>query len=54
MISEEDLSLFQFADDPHTAFALLKPGLMKYAEQPESPETPSLSKSVNPQSPQGT
>jgi len=53
MISPEDLSLFQFADDPQTAFDLLKPGLLKWCEQPESPETPAISKSVNPQKPQG-
>jgi uncharacterized protein (TIGR00730 family) len=54
MISPEDLNLFQFADDPETAFELLKPGLMMYVEQPETPEMPAISKSVNPQKPQGT
>ena len=53
-ISPEDLNLFHFADDPQTAFELLKPGLMHYVEQPETPETPAISKSVNPQKPQGT
>ena len=33
MISPEDLSLFQFADDPPTAFELLKTGLTTYALQ---------------------
>jgi uncharacterized protein (TIGR00730 family) len=54
MISPEDLNLFQFADDPQTAFELLKPCLMHWVEQPETPETPAISKSVNPQKPQGT
>lgn len=54
MISPEDLRLFQFADDPQTAFELLKPSLMKYAEQPETHETPAISKSRNPQKPSGT
>ena len=54
MISPEDLNLFQFADDPDTAFALLKSGLMDYAAQPETHETPSISKSRNPQKPAGT
>src|SRR5262249_46778192 len=53
MISPEDLNLFQLADDPETAFELLKPGLMHYLEQAETPETPAISKSVNPQKPQG-
>jgi uncharacterized protein (TIGR00730 family) len=54
MISAEDLNLFQFADDPQTAFELLKAGLMTYALQPETPELPSISKSRNPQKPAGT
>src|SRR5947209_576076 len=54
MISPEDLKLFEFADDPETAFELLKPGLMHYVEQPETPEMPAIAKSVNPQNPQGT
>jgi uncharacterized protein (TIGR00730 family) len=54
MISPEDLALFQFADDPQTAFELLKPGLLSYINQPETPEMPAISKSVNPQNPQGT
>jgi uncharacterized protein (TIGR00730 family) len=54
MISPEDLSLFRFADDPATAFELLKEGLMAYALQPETHETPAISKSRNPQKPAGT
>src|ERR1041385_8248088 len=33
MISPEDLNLFQYADDPATAFAVLKESLMVYALQ---------------------
>jgi uncharacterized protein (TIGR00730 family) len=54
MIAPEDLSLFQYADDPQTAFELLKAGLMMYAMQPESLELPSISKSLNPLKPSGT
>jgi len=54
MISPEDLSLFEYADDPQTAFDLLKAGLMMYAMQPETHELPSISKSRNPQKPSGT
>ncbi len=54
MISPEDLDLFQFADDPQSAFEILKTGLTAYALQPETPETPAISKSRNPQKPQGT
>jgi len=53
MISPEDLKLFQFADDPQTAFELLKPGLLAYIESPETPEMPAISKSINPQKPGG-
>ncbi len=53
MISPEDLNLFQYADDPATAFELLKASLMSYALQPETPETPSISKSRNPRAPEG-
>ena len=38
MISPEDLNLFQFADDPATAFELLKTGLAEYAMQHDTPE----------------
>jgi len=54
MISPEDLNLFQYADDPQTAFDILKAGLMMYAMQPETHELPSISKSRNPQKPSGT
>ena len=53
MIAREDLSLFQFADDPDTAFALLKAGLSVYALQHDTPEMPAISKSINPQTPGG-
>ena len=48
MISPEDLNLFQYADDPQTAFEMLKSALLAHAMQPETPETPSISKSRNP------
>jgi len=54
MISPEDLNLFQYADDPQTAFEILKTGLATYALQPDTPETPAISKSRNPQKPAGT
>jgi uncharacterized protein (TIGR00730 family) len=54
MIAPEDLNLFQYADDPPTAFEILKTSLMTYALQPETAETPSISKSRNPQKPAGT
>ena len=54
MISAEDLTLFQYADDPQSAFEILKTSLMTYALQPETPETPAISKSRNPQKPGGT
>jgi len=53
MISPEDLNLFQYADDPQTAFEILKAGLMTYAAQPDTPETPAISKSRTPQKPAG-
>ena len=53
MISREDLDLFQFVDDPATAFELLKAGLAMYALQHDSPEMPAVSKSINPQKPEG-
>src|SRR5882757_2615139 len=53
MIGPEDLDLFQFADDPAAALELLKTGLTAHALQPETPEMPSISKSVNPQMPSG-
>jgi uncharacterized protein (TIGR00730 family) len=54
MISPEDLDLFHYADDPQTAFELLKVGLMTYALQTDTPETPAISRSRNPQKPSGT
>ena len=51
MIAPEDLNLFQFVDDPATAFELLKTGLAEYAAQHDAPEMPAISKSVNPQTP---
>jgi uncharacterized protein (TIGR00730 family) len=53
MISAEDLDLFRYADDPQTAFEILKAGLLTYAMQPETPETPAISRSRNPQRPEG-
>ena len=52
-ISPEDLKLFQFADDPQTAFELLKPGLAEYAKQVDA-ELPAFAKARNPQRPAGT
>jgi hypothetical protein len=54
MISREDLNLFQFADDPQTAFDLLKPGLAEFALQADTPEMPAIASSRNPQRPAGT
>jgi hypothetical protein len=48
MISPEDLNLFEYADDPQTAFEILKKGLMEYVLQPDTPEMPAISKSRNP------
>jgi hypothetical protein len=49
MISAEDLDLFQFADDPEQAFAILRDGLTKFYLQPKAApaeeETPAISKS---------
>lgn len=51
MISPEDMSLFQWANDPQTAFRILTEGLTKYyleqAPVPREPEeeTPAISKS---------
>jgi uncharacterized protein (TIGR00730 family) len=52
-IAREDLDLFQFADDPATAFEMLKTGLAAYALQHDTPEMPAMSKSINPQKPDG-
>ena len=53
MISPEDLGLFHFADDPQTAFELLKTGLAEYALQPDTQEMPAIASSRNPQRPAG-
>jgi uncharacterized protein (TIGR00730 family) len=51
MISPEDLSLFQVADDPEAAMTILREGLTRYYLQPEQPlpeaelETPAIAKS---------
>ena len=51
MIGQEDLNLFQFADDPDTATQLLRDGLTKYYLQPKvaatpgEEETPAIAKS---------
>jgi uncharacterized protein (TIGR00730 family) len=51
-ISPEDLNLFQYADDPQSAFEILKLDLEKFIE-PETLETPAIAKSRNPQKPAG-
>jgi len=40
MIAEEDLELFQFADDVDTAFGLLQAGLTKHYIDPDREEPP--------------
>jgi uncharacterized protein (TIGR00730 family) len=51
MISASDLDLFQWADDPESAFRLLQEGLTKYYLQPETAfplpetETPAIARS---------
>jgi len=54
MISPEDVSLFQYADDPESAFKILRDGLIEYHITPETPETPAIAKSRDPQNPEGT
>jgi uncharacterized protein (TIGR00730 family) len=54
MISPEDLDLFQYADDPETAFRLLRDGLVQYHIVPETQETPAIAKSRDPQTPEGS
>ena len=50
-IDEEDLNLFQYADDPETALAILQEQLTRYFLEPEKPlpepvpETPQIAKS---------
>src|SRR5499427_7369408 len=53
MIAEEDLNLFQFADDPASPPEILKTVLTAHAMRPETPETPAISRSINPQRPEG-
>lgn len=51
MIAESDLELFEWADDPETAFEILREGLTKYYLQPQEPlpeqekATPAIAKS---------
>jgi len=52
MIAPEDLNLFQFVDDPATAFELLRTGLAEYVPH-DTPEMPALSRSIIPQKPDG-
>jgi uncharacterized protein (TIGR00730 family) len=52
MIAPEDLNLFHYADDPKEAFEILKTALLA-SLQPETPETPAISRSINPQVPGG-
>jgi hypothetical protein len=51
-IAEEDLSLFQYADDPQSAMKILKDGLTQLYLRPEAPlpeserQTPAIARSV--------
>ncbi len=45
MIAEEDLKLFQFADDVDSAFKLLETGLTKYYLEPDREAPPAIAKS---------
>jgi hypothetical protein len=51
MISPEDLNLFQYADDPESAFEILRTGLTRMYLEPDKPlpepeeETPTIAKS---------
>jgi len=49
VISPEDLNLFQYADDPDSAFELLRDGLIRHYLQPKAApaeeETPAIAKS---------
>jgi len=47
MIAEKDLDLFQFADDPKSAFVMLQEHLKMYALEPEK-ETPAIAQTVKP------
>jgi uncharacterized protein (TIGR00730 family) len=53
MIAPEDVELFQYADDPEGAFKILTEGLIEYHITPETPETPAIAKSRDPQAPEG-
>jgi uncharacterized protein (TIGR00730 family) len=53
MIAKEDLDLFQYADDPDSAFKILSEGLIQYHITPETQETPAIAKSRDPQAPEG-
>ncbi len=53
MIAQEDLDLFQYADDPESAFKILSEGLIQYHITPETQETPAIAKSRDPQAPEG-
>ena len=53
MIAPEDLDLFQYADDPDSAFKILTEGLVQYHITPETQETPAIAKSRDPQAPEG-
>jgi len=53
MIAAEDLNLFQYADDPESAFKILRDGLIQYHITPETAETPAIAKSRDPQDPEG-
>jgi hypothetical protein len=44
MISEQDLELFDFADDVDTAFKMLETGLTKYYLEPDK-EVPAIARS---------
>jgi uncharacterized protein (TIGR00730 family) len=54
MIAPEDLKLFQYADDTQTAYENHTTNLKTYDFVNETTETPSISKSINPQKPEGT
>ncbi|MBI2687210.1 MAG: TIGR00730 family Rossman fold protein [Acidobacteria bacterium] len=46
MISPEDLNIFQFADDPDTAFALLREGLTRLYLTPEEMAEPDVAPGI--------
>jgi hypothetical protein len=47
MISPDDMDLFRFADDPDTAFEMVKKGLIKWHIEPDG-ETPAMAKAADP------